>query len=503
MASSDWWDQGQGQSGGQWQAYHKPRGQRAPSLIPVEILVGAIASIAILLMVWVAIFPDSTNFVLIMSASIFIACVIAICLLVMSPDALRARQTDATLRMSREMVDIMASGMTPEAAQAICQMLLPNTAAIAVAITDRMTILGYVGYREAANPQGAEIRTQATHDVINDGKMRILRNAEDIGLPKGATMIKAAIIVPIRIGKDIRGTLKFYYRNPYKITETQKSIAQGLGALFATQLAATELEKQRELATSMELKMLQGQINPHFLFNTINTIASLIRTDAPKARVLLRDFAVFYRSTLENSQDQIPLSKEVEQTQRYFSFEMARFGEDRLALEVDMDDSAVEVSEMLVPPFLLQPLVENSVKHAMPAEGRLTISIRSEIDGDDIVVSVADNGVGMTDEQCENIFHPNSQTGLGIAVKNVRDRMLGYYGPEAEMAIKSTLGVGTSVRLRFPGMADELLSRASDGDGCADDGFQLGAECDNGDDGGDARGVLGAQLPLGDEGLGS
>lgn len=449
------------QSDWQNQDYRRPRADRAPSLVPIEILVGAIASIAILTMVWAGLFPDSSNFVLIMSASIFIACVIAICLLIMSPDALRARQTDSMLKMSREMVDIMAGGLTIEAAQSICQMLLPNTAAIAVAITDRSTILGYVGYQEAANPQGAEIRTQATHDVINDGQIRILRNADDIGLPKGATMIKAAIIVPIRVGRDIRGTLKFYYRNAYKITETQKSIAQGLGALLATQLAATELEKQRELATSMELKMLQGQINPHFLFNTINTIASLIRTDAPKARMLLREFAVFYRSTLENSQDQIPLFREIEQTQRYFSFEVARFGEDRLAMEIDIDCGGLDISEMMVPPFLLQPLVENSVKHAMPAEGRLTVSIVSVVEGSDIVISVSDDGVGMTDAQCESVFCPNSQTGLGIAVKNVRDRMLGYYGSNAAMTIESTLGVGTSVTLRFPEIVG-MISKDAD-----------------------------------------
>ena len=90
------------------------------------------------------------------------------------------------------------------------------------------------------------------------------------------------------------------------------------------------LEEQTKLATSMELKMLQSQINPHFLFNTINTIASFIRTDPNKARTLLREFAVFYRRTLEDAADLILLDREIEQTQRYFTFEVARFGEDRL-----------------------------------------------------------------------------------------------------------------------------------------------------------------------------
>lgn len=85
---------------------------------------------------------------------------------------------------------------------------------------------------------------------------------------------------------------------------------------------------------------------------------------------MLREFAVFYRQTLENSSDLISLSREVEQTVRYLSLEQARFGEDRLAVEVDIGE---EVRAMQVPAFMVQPLVENAVKHAMPAEGKLTI----------------------------------------------------------------------------------------------------------------------------------
>ena len=104
---------------------------------------------------------------------------------------------------------------------------------------------------------------------------------------------------PLFVGGRVEGTLKFYYRDPRKITETLRSIAHGFAQLLATQMAAVEMETQRKLAASMELKMLQTQINPHFLFNTINTIASFIRTDPMKARTLLREFAVSTWRTLE------------------------------------------------------------------------------------------------------------------------------------------------------------------------------------------------------------
>lgn len=448
--------------------YDKRRIRRIPRIVSIEAMVGVLALVAAVVMVWIAVTSSDNVSVMVVAGILFTACVVVVIFLLLNPDTVRARQTDSVLRLSSQILDQMSQGLPPRVAQSICTMLLPNTAAIAVAITDTETILGYVGYLEAENPQGANIRTQATHDALNDGQTRVIYTAEEIGLPKtsATNVIKAAIIVPLRVGKEIRGTLKFYYRSSRKITETQKSIAQGFGELLSTQMAALEMENQRELATSMELKMLQNQINPHFLFNTINTIASLIRTDPAKARVLLRDFAVFYRSTLENSQDRIPLSRELEQTQRYFSFEVARFGEDRLQMEVDVDSEGVAVSSMLVPPFLLQPLVENAVKHAMPPEGKLVVGIGSRIEGSDVLVVVTDDGVGMDDHARESIMNPHSSTGLGIAVKNVHDRMHGYYGDGAEMVVESELGKGTVVTLRFPGMASSVSSEALEvGDG--------------------------------------
>lgn len=435
---------------------------RHPSVIPIEVIAGFIAAVAAVFMLWFILSNEESLIIVVLTGLVFALCLVVLLMLLLDPEPVRARQTDSMLQLSSSLVDLMSEGLDNEAANGICAKLLPNTSAIAVAITDRETILGYVGYLEAENPSGRAIRTQATRDTIEDGNIRVLYTAEEIGLPTNATMIQAAIIVPLRVGHEVRGTLKFYYRKAKQITETQRSIAQGFGSLISTELAAIELEEQRELTTVMELKMLQNQINPHFLFNTINTIASLIRTDPQKARELLREFAVFYRSTLENSQDLIEFSREVAQTQRYFMFEVARFGEDRLELEVDLwSDDALDdfpVEEIRVPPFLLQPLVENSVKHAMPAEGKLTVYITASADGQDLLVKVADDGVGMTEETRQNILHPESQTGLGIAVKNVHDRMCGYYGPDAEMCVESKLGEGTAVTLRFP----NILIKESD-----------------------------------------
>ena len=419
-------------------------------LFTLEMLMFTIAVISGMVLLYSLVTREINIFVLFAAGLSFTLSIVMVIRLLMDPDSVRARQSDAMLKLASQTLAYMSDGLDREAAQKICGLLLPSTAAIAVAITDKEQILAYSGYEAAANPSGSMIRTLATHATLNDGMVRILFTPEEIGFSDDTTNIRAAIIVPLKIGKNVEGTLKFYYRRAKHISETQKSIAEGFGKLLSTQMAAAALEEQTKLATSMELKMLQSQINPHFLFNTINTIASLIRTDPETARTLLREFAVFYRRTLEDSADLIVFAREIEQTQRYFTFEVARFGAERVAMQVDID---AEVEDMLVPPFLIQPLVENAVRHAMPSEGRLTVTVTGRIEGNDVVVSVADDGVGMTEEARQNILHPESSTGLGIAVKNVHDRIHGYFGSSAHMDVESELGRGTCVRLVLTGGA--------------------------------------------------
>lgn len=421
-----------------------------PRFFTIEMAMFTLTVISAFVLIWSAVSPYRSIVVMVIAGIVFTFSLVLVIRLLMDPDSVRARQSDAMLRLASQTLASMKDGMTEAAAQEICQLLLPSTAAIAVAITDKEQILGYAGFEEEENPSGSIIQTHATHATIADGLMRVLLTPEDIGFPAQSSTIKAGIIVPLIVGPRVEGTLKFYYRRPSHISETQKSIAEGFGQLLSTQMAAAALEEQTKLATSMELKALQSQINPHFLFNTINTIASLIRTNPEKARVLLREFAVFYRRTLEDSADLILLAREIEQTTRYFTFEVARFGDDRVSMEVHI---APEVQDMLVPPFLVQPLVENAVRHAMPSEGKLVVTVSGEVDGEDVIVRVADNGVGMTEEARQNILHPESSTGLGIAVKNVHDRMRGYFGPDTHMEVESELGKGTTVTLVLKGCA--------------------------------------------------
>ena len=394
------------------------------------------------MLVWLAVADDTPIAFQMTMGLVFTLSIAGMLWLLLDPDSHAARQSDELLKLASRTLDCAKEGMTFEAAQKVCELLLPATPAIAVAITDREVVLGYAGYNAANNQPGRPIRTTATHETLEDGKPHILHRTDDIGLPMSSARINGAIIEPLYIGSSIEGTLKFYYRSSGQVNQTQESVAHGFAELLSTQMAAVALEEQRKMTTSMELKALQAQINPHFLFNTINTIASFIRTDPNRARELLREFAVFYRSTLEDSDDLISLERELQQVERYFSFEVARFGEERLRLEVDVDP---EVARLFVPSFMVQPLVENAVKHAMRAEGTLVVQITGAIEGENILIRVVDDGVGMDEETLANMMHKESETGLGIAVKNVQDRIRNYFGPDSRMEVESELGGGTAV----------------------------------------------------------
>ena len=365
-----------------------------------------------------------------------------------SPDKLRAQQTNKTLSLASQTLVYMRGGLSEQNCQEVCNILLPECQAMAVAMTDDKFVLGYAGAHAEAFPIGSAIHTPATHRVLASQTVEVFRSSEAFASASNP-LIPAGIVAPLVVRGVSVGTLKLYYESDVLIDETQRAIAEGLAQLLSAQLSIAELDRQVELATKAELQALQAQINPHFLFNTINTIASLIRTDPARARVLLREFAAFYRQTLENSNDLIPLDREMQQTMRYFAFEQARFGAERVRLEADIDD----FGDLRVPSFIIQPIVENAVNHAMPAEGQLNIDISIEEAGDDVVITVADDGVGMSEEQARRLLQnaSASEKGTGIALKNVDARLRAVFGPGSGVSVSSQIGKGTQVTLLLVG----------------------------------------------------
>lgn len=370
------------------------------------------------------------------------------------PDHLRALQSHQILEIADRSLAYLRRGLDAETAGAVCRLALEQSEAAAVAITDTETVLGFAGLGEDHHEVGGPILTRATREAIETNEHRILATRDEIGCPKSGCLLRAAIVVPLEIRDEPVGTLKFYYTTPRLLNETQVTMVEGLAKLLSTQLELSELERQTQLACRMELKALQAQINPHFLFNTINTIAMLIRTEPMKARDLLREFARFYRRMLENNEGLVPLHEELEYTRSYLTFERARFG-DRLRMTESL---APGMGDIVVPAFILQPLVENCVQHGIEAQGQLGIDISGTMDGRVAIIVVADDGAGIPAADLPRVLTPGFGKGLGIALKNIDDRLKGFFGPGSGLVVESTEGEGTVVTLTL------VLSGGLEGD---------------------------------------
>ena len=216
--------------------------------------------------------------------------------------------------------------------------------------------------------------------------------------------------------------------------------------IFSGVRTQIKLEEQERLLLQARMEALQNQINPHFLFNTLNSVSSLVRFDPDTARELIIKLANILRRLLNSSDAFVPLREEVEFIDNYLDIEVVRFGRDKLRVVKELDPESLE---MLVPAMLLQPLVENSIKHGLSSkvEGG-SIYLRSRLSAKDVIVEVEDDGVGMGAAQL--IEKPDGLGGTGIGMANVAERLKVLYGDTAKMTIDSHGGKGTLVRLRLP-----------------------------------------------------
>ena len=212
-----------------------------------------------------------------------------------------------------------------------------------------------------------------------------------------------------------------------------------------------KLEEQERLLLQTRMEALQNQINPHFLFNTLNSVSSLVRFDPDTARDVIIKLATILRRLLNSSDAFVPLREELEFIDNYLDIEVVRFGPDKLQVVKALDAASLDV---MVPAMLLQPLVENSIKHGLAPKiegGR--IMIRSRISDSKLIIEVEDDGVGMG---AANLLEkPSGLGGTGIGMANVVERLKVLYGETARMTIDSHEGKGTLIRLRIPVLRSE------------------------------------------------
>ena len=213
-----------------------------------------------------------------------------------------------------------------------------------------------------------------------------------------------------------------------------------------------KLEEQERLLLQARMAALQNQINPHFLFNTLNSVSSLVRIAPDTARELIIKLATILRRLLHSSDAFVPLQEEIDFIDNYLDIEVVRFGRDKLKVVKELDPASLEV---MVPSMLLQPLVENSIKHGLSSKiDGGSIFLRSFLSDSHVTVEVEDDGVGMGSAQ---LFEPPTGLGRGgIGMANVAERLKVLYGDTARMTIDSRNGTGTLIRLKLPVLPEDV-----------------------------------------------
>jgi two-component system, LytTR family, sensor kinase len=213
------------------------------------------------------------------------------------------------------------------------------------------------------------------------------------------------------------------------------------------------LERHQQLLLRARMDALSRQINPHFLFNTLNTVSALIRFDPDAARGVVLKLSNIMRRLLRKHETFVPLREELQFIDDYLDIEVARFGKDNLEIVKEIDDGALEA---FVPSMLLQPIVENCLKHGLaPKLEGGKIQLRTIHRDGRLRIEIEDNGVGISEEKMPHVYVE------GIGLSNVRERMRLLYGVDFRLEIESRPGLGTLIRIDVPALVETMQEAAT------------------------------------------
>ncbi|SDE99817.1 sensor histidine kinase [Sporomusa acidovorans] len=362
-----------------------------------------------------------------------------------SQERIGAEQSHKALDIANKTLPYLRRGLNAESAHATAHIILATAGYDAVAITDTERILAFIGAESSHHAPPANITlTTATRQVLATGHMQLAQDKTGIGCSHTGCQLLSAIIVPLKCADRVIGALKLYYTRKNAIGQSDLVFATGLAHLFSTQLELTEIDHQSKMAAKARLKALHAQINPHFLFNTLNTIISLVRTKPDLARDLLIKLSAIFRYTLHKTGQNITIDEELAQVRAYLSIEQARHGE-KLVIKETIDPG---LGHYRIPSLTIQPLVENAIKHGLqpkPAGGTLTLKVTDC--GQAIEINIIDDGIGMDLEAHNPLEHPSGES---IGLINVHERLYGQYGASYGLTLASQPNQGTTITLRFP-----------------------------------------------------
>jgi two-component system sensor histidine kinase LytS len=317
----------------------------------------------------------------------------------------------------------------------------------AVVITSLDNVLAFIG--TGADHHKGVVQTTSTMELLATGNCNLAKNKEDIGCKDPDCPLQSKIIVALKDQETIIGSLGFYKVKPNSITPFEIELIKGLSQLISTQLEVSKVEQYSALRAAAEIKALQAQINPHFLFNAINTIVYYCRSQPETARNLLLNLADFYRNNLSRDGEWVNLQTEIQHVDAYVQIEAARF-QGKLHVNYDFP----EQYHKKIPSLILQPIVENAIKHGLyPKKVGGTITVSGCTILGNYIVTITDNGVGIPEDKLNVLLEENQDCSVGgarIGLLNVHQRLQTIYGSEYGLTITSDLENGTRVSLAFP-----------------------------------------------------
>lgn len=347
------------------------------------------------------------------------------------------RATYNTLHAASKAGQHLRTGLNPAGAAKASRQLRGLLGCDALAITDISGVLAWDGAAEELKPQLMPLAA----DVLAGGRTQVINAGEFPERTAGS--VSSAVIAPIRAGSRVVGVVAAFAPSAGAgLVRATSEVADWVAA----QVELAELDASRTLLMEAEVRALRAQISPHFIYNSLNAIASFINTDPARARELVVEFADFTRYSFRRHGDFTTLAEELRCIDRYLLLERARFGE-RVQVTLRI---APEVLSTVIPFLSLQPLVENAVRHGLEAkEGPGHITITANDSGAFAEVTIEDDGVGMDPVQLQSMLAGHTD-GEHVGLRNVDARLRQVYGDDHGLVIETAPGEGTLITMRVP-----------------------------------------------------
>ncbi len=350
------------------------------------------------------------------------------------PRVRRARRQPPVLELLEATLPELRRGLTESAARLLAFELFEKLGFGAVAVTDTHSVLAFVGAGADHHAAGDQ-PIRPVYEALAQNRPLLAPLGLRVECGHEACPLGAAAVVPLRLSDGPAGAVVAFATAGSPLDQTTVETLEALGDQLSVQLQLSELQTATTTA-------LQAQMEPHFVFNALNTIASFIRTDPEHARRLVLAFAEHLRRRLARPGEFVTLEDELRHVRAYLELEQARFGA-QLEVKVDAASDALAVR---LPPLLVQPLVENAIKHGK-TDRTLHLVVRARVRRGTLRVTVRDDGRGIAREALDRVLEPGVGEGTGLGLANVNRRLTAHYGEGVKLR---SFPFGTVVRLEVP-----------------------------------------------------